>query len=543
VDPADRLRERHERLCFVRAFPPSARALRRAERELAGFERRVRRHRDDLFNSGIAGTRYFYTWNHRMARWLSDRHGRAVEVDWEEFDKHEWDEVSALLSLVVAWAENEGLDDDDVQVKDWVKLARGRGRGSDLAWLLATIERMRFPYELRRHLFESLNLPLVWDLAGCRDSVTHAVFPVRRRFYHRELVREPSADVVGAIRRPTGPLQLLPRVRGQRIIDAGRAALSQRAREFHVIVHGNPDEVYRVDCGRGLELFVIGLVRRLRLTVESDFGALLVKNGVPIGYGYAVLLGDRADVGINVFPTYRGGESAYILEKFCAAFHHHFGARKFVMRRYQVGWHNPEGIEAGSYWFYHKLGFRSADAGVRALAARERERLDRRRGSRSGPAMLKRLSRSDMVLCTDDTDVADYRDIDPKATGLALTRLIATRYRGDRERALRHMGRRLARALGARGVAAVPGSLASGRPTPGSLASALLPPVLWRLVPVIGLIPDLQRWSPDERRALGGLLRAKEARRERGFVLALQRHPRFLRFLRRLSDAQRPLRP
>ena len=532
MDPAERLRERHDRLCFLRAFPASAAELKRAEGELALFEPRVRRHRDDLFNSGIAGTRYFYPWNHRMAGWLSGRYGRAVEVDWEEFDKHEWDEVSALLSLVVAWAENEGLDDDDVTVSDWIRAAKGRSRGTDLAWLLATIERMGLPYELRRHLYESLNLPLVWDLAGCRDSVTHAVLPVRRRFYHRGARPVPPPDLAAAVRSPTGVLELMPRAKGQRIIDAGRAALSQRAREFHVIVHGNPDEVYRVDSGRGLEIFVIGLDRRIRLTVESDFGAVLVKNGVPIGYGYAVLLGDRADIGINVFPAYRGGggESAYILERFAAAFHHHFGARKFVMRRYQVGWQNPEGIEAGSYWFYHKMGFRSMDAAVRGLAARERARLDRRPGARSGPAMLRRLSRADMVLCTDGTDVADFRDVDSKATGLALTRLVATRYAGDRERMLRDTSRRVSRSLGeahgagGRREGAVPGALASGR-----------------LTPVISLIPDLARWTPSERGALVRLVRAKEARRERGFALALQRHPRFLRWLRRLSDAQRPL--
>jgi hypothetical protein len=527
VTPAERLQERHARLCFARAFPRSASERRRAERELAGFERRVRRHRDALYNSGIAGTPYYYQWNHRMARWLSGRYGRAVDVDWEEFDKHEWDEVSALLSLVVAWAENEGLDDDDVRVGDWVRLAKGRIRQTDLAWLLSTVERTGLPPELRRHLYESLNLPLVWDLTGCPDSVTHAVLPVRRVFYDRGLRPAPPADLAAAIRRPPGALEPLPRAAGQRIIDAGRAALSQRAREFHVIVHGNPDEVYRVDVGRGLAIFVIGLERALRLTVESDYGAFLVKNGVPIGYGYAVLLGDRADVGINVFPLYRGGESAFILERFCAVFHHHFGARKFVMRRYQVGWHNPEGIEAGSYWFYFKMGFRSVDAAVRALAARERERLDRRRGARSGPAMLRRLSRCDMVLCTDGTDVAAYRDIDPKATGLALTRTIATRYGGDRGRALRDMARRVRRSLGAS---------ASGRLSPGPLATG-------RLVPILSLIPELPRWTPDERRAAAALVRAKEARRERGFVLALQRHPRFLRWLRRLAAASSPLHP
>ncbi len=523
MDAAERLQERHERLCFQRAFPRSADERRRAERELAGFERRVRRHRDDLYNSGIAGTRYFYQWNYRMARWHSERYGRAFDVDWEEFDKHEWDEVSALLSLVVAWAENEGLDDDDVQVWDWIRVAKGRGRESDLAWLLRTIERTRLPYELRRHLYESLNLPLVWDLAGCRDSVTHATLPARRIFYDRGVRPEPPADLAASIRRPTGRLETLSPAAGQGIIDAARAALSQRAREFHVIVHGNPDEVYRVESGRGLEIYVIGLARELRLTVESDFGALLVKNGVPIGYGYAVLLGERADVGINVFPTYRGGESAYILEKFCAVFHHHFGARKFAMRRYQVGWHNPEGIEAGSYWFYHKMGFRSVDADVRALAAQERERLSRTKGARSGPAMLKRLSRCDMVLCTDGTDVADYRDIDPKATGLALTKHIATQYAGDRERALRDMARQVGRQLGL--------SALGSRLSADALSS-------WRLVPVAALIPGLADWPLADRRALLALIRAKEGRRERPFVFALQRHPRFLRWLSRLAATQ-----
>jgi len=58
------------------------------------------------------------------------------------------------------------------------------------------------------------------------------------------------------------------------------------------------------------------------------------------------------------------------------------------MRRYQVGWQNPEGIETGSFWFYYKLGFRPIDARVRELAAVEAARLARRRGARTDPEML-----------------------------------------------------------------------------------------------------------------------------------------------------------
>jgi len=513
VPTAEGLIARHEQLCFDRAFPRSAAALRRTLRELAGFERRAARLKDELENTGIAGTVYRYPFNHRMARWFADRYGRAVEVDWAAYRKHEWDEIAAMLSLCTAWAESEGLDDDDVPSWDWVEAAR-RGSGKTaLRWLLDTLDRTAYDEETRRFLFESTSLPLVWDLAGCPDSVTLAQLP-RRPFYHRELRRERPADFAAAVRghRPA-PLELLRPGPALRIIDTARAALSQREREFHVIVHGNPDEVYRYDAGRGLEIYVIGLVRPLRLTLEADYGALLLKNGVPLGYGYAALLGDRADIAINIFPTYRAGESPHVFVQFAACFHHHFGQDKLVMRRYQLGHQNPEGIEAGSFWFYHKLGFRSVDPAVRRLAAAEAARLARRRGARSDEAMLKRLARSDMVLCLDGTPAERFHDVEVKRIGLAVTRMIERRHGGDRERARRAMAARVGRILDV---------------DPARLARC-------RMTPVAALIPDLPRWSPAERRQLAAVLLAKEAKREGPYVRALLRSRRFEAFLHRFA--------
>jgi hypothetical protein len=506
VGSADALAARHERLCFLRAFPRNAAELRRAERGLAGIERTLAAPlKGQLRNTGIAGTTYHYPFNYAMVRWLRGRYGRAVEVDWEAYKRRKWDDVAALLSLVVAWAENEGLDDDDVPSWDWIRLAKIGDARTDLAWLLDILAAQRLSPQLEAHLFESLNLPIRWDLAGCRDAVTNARLPARP-FYHKKLLTARPPDFAREILRAPGPLELLGPERADRVIDAARAALSQREREFHVIVHGHRREVYRVDAGRGLEIYVIGLAPALRLTLESDYGALLVKNGVPIGYGYAVLLFDRADIGINVFPTYRGGESPYVFDRFCAAFHHHFGARKFVMRRYQIGHHNPEGIEAGSFWFYHKLGFRSLSAAVRAAADEESRRLERRPGARSGPEVLRALARSDMVLATDGTRAEDFRDVDVKRVGLAVTRAIRLRYADDRRRALADCVRRVARALGA-------------------------PSVPERLAPVAALVPDLGRWEPEERAKLLALLRAKELPRERPFVVAMQRHERWRRWL------------
>jgi hypothetical protein len=505
---AEDLQARHDRLCFERAFPRTAARLARTLRELAGFERRARRFRDELENTGIAGTRYRYPFNHTMSRWLAASYGKAVEIDWPAYKRHAWDEIAAMLSQCVVWAENEGLDDDDVPSWDWVAWAKRGDRRTDLAWLLDTLRARGFVPPLERHLFESLSLPLVWDLAGCRDAVTHARLPVRRVFYHQALLRERPADFAAEVRKPIGALEPLAPRAADRIIHAARAALSQREREFHVIVHANRDEVYRVDAGRGLEIYVLGLARPERLTLEADTGALLVKNGVPLGYGYAVLLGDRADIGINIFPTYRAGESPYVFARFCSLFHHHFGARKFIMRRYQLGHENPEGIEAGSFWFYHKLGFRSLDPKVRAAAGVEASRLARSRGARSDAATLRRLARSDMLITSDGTPVDGFRDVDVKRVGLAVTRIIERRYRGDRVRAMRDVTRRVARALGVRSVPE-------------------------RLAPVVGLIPHLRRRTLAERRQLLGLMRAKDGRRERRYAIRLLRSRGLLHYLRR----------
>jgi hypothetical protein len=511
VKGAEAIRERHERLLFARAFPRSAAELRRAERALEGFERRVGRFRDLLDNSGIAGTLCRYPYNHAMATWLAATYRRAVTIDWKAYKRHAWDEVAALLSLAVACAENEGLDDDDVPSWEWIAKAKASRGPTDLQWLLARLKGLGFGPELERHLYESLSLQLVWDLSGCPDAVTHARLPVNRVFYHRGALLGRPADLAAEARRPVGRLELLPPARADRAIDAARAALSQREREFHVIVHANRDEVYRVAAGRGLEILLYGLARPLRLTLEADYGALLVKNGVPIGYGYSALLFDRADLAINIFPTYRAGESAWVFGRFAGVFHQHFGSRVLVMRRTQVGYKNPEGIEAGSFWFYYKLGFRPVSARARRLAEAEAARLGSRKGARSDEAMLRRLAGSDLVLCLDGAGAESYREVELKRVGLAVTRLIERRFGGDRTRALEALARRTARALGEP-------RLASKKPVP-------------RMTPVLALIPDLARWPPVDKQRLAAAVLAKEGRSERPYVLAMLRARRFARFL------------
>src|SRR5512143_2206461 len=166
------LRSEHERLCFLRAYPRTKAERRRVERALARFESRAAPLRDRLSDSGIAGTLYTYPYNHRMARWLAETYGAAVSIDFESYKRRKWDDLDGVLTLLVSWAEMDGVDDEGTGSWDWVRAARGRGPGGDLAWLLARLRAARLPPEVEQHLYESAELPLTWDLAGCPDSIT-----------------------------------------------------------------------------------------------------------------------------------------------------------------------------------------------------------------------------------------------------------------------------------------------------------------------------------------------------------------------------------
>jgi hypothetical protein len=504
---AETLRAEHERLCFVRAYPRTRSERRRAERELAGFEARIASVRAELEDTGIAGTDYTYPYSYPFAQWLLETHRRAVTIDWDRYKRGAWDELHGALTLVTSWAEADGLDEEDRGSWDWVRAARARGdRRGDLEWVVARLKGGRFSPDVEAHLFESAALPLTWDLSGCRDSVTHLALPAPRLFTSRTILRERPVDFAAAVKERIGPLTRVAPLRARRYIRAARAALSLREREFYVITHANTDETYRTICGRGLEIVTFGLPKSIRLPLEANYGCLLLRNGVPIGYAYGAVLFDRCDIGINIFPTYREGESAYTFTKVAALFRTHFGSRVFIVRRYQVGHGNPEGIEAGSFWFYWRLGFRPIDSRVRKLGEGEALRLRRRRGVRSDAAMLRRLARSDVVWHCDGLALENYRDDDVASVGRAVTQWIERRHAGDRAAAEEGSARRVARALGVDRV----------------------PP---KSAPIAALIPRLSQWTPVEKRRLAAVLRAKFGRGERDYVLALLRADRFRRFI------------
>jgi hypothetical protein len=300
-----------------------------------------------------------------------------------------------------------------------------------------------------------------------------------------------------------------------------------RARDLDNFIHADRRDVRLFEYEDGLSFACYGLTPERRLMLESVYGMLTLKNGVPIGYVLASGLFGSSEVMYNVFETFRGGESARIYGRVLSMARSLFGAGTFAIDPFQLGHGNPEGQKSGAFWFYHKLGFRPVAPKILKLVREELRRLAAHPRERSSPATLHRLSADYVFLHT----AAARRDVLGRLSlgniGLHISRLLAARFGADRERGIRACAREAAEMLGVRSF--------SGWSTGERLA--------WeRWGPLVLALGEVERWPAQDRRALVRVIRAKGGRRESDFVRLFDRHRRLRRAMLLLA-ANAPTAP
>lgn len=529
LDAAERLRVRdteslirlHEVLLFLRAFPPSARVVRQTEALLSSFQERVEALRsagvdltplDPMEVSGIAGTAIEDTLNYDVSRWLLRRFPGRVDVVWDGYEKHT--RLAETLPRFLPLLDDDAYVEADVPYVTWLRSATGRG-GRDLAWLLSRFERLPLLERERAELFDSLELTVKWDLGNLRASRTGNWRTVRRVFYHRgpfiprsevDLVKEMTAAPPRAVR--------LSRRAGEAVLDSMREIMTVRRRELWGTTHGDPAHVLRADVGRGLQIFLWGLPPKRRLPLRAYWAGFSLKNGVPINYIEAIGLCEWMEVGFNTFYTFRDGESAWNYAQALRVLHHVLGVTCVAVYPYQIGLDNEEAIESGAFWFYRKLGFRPGRLELLRIAAREERKIVASPGYRTPAHILRRLAKGHMFLELPGSDRGVWNRFRVRHVGFAVQRRMAARWGGDAER------------MRVGSVAAV--SRALRMPAENWVGGAR--EALEDLAPVLALIPDLAAWTPEEKRTLIRIIRAKAASTEVSYLHLMRWH-------RKLRDA------
>jgi len=507
----------HDTLCFLQAYPDNSLLLKLVDDELADFAGRVKYFReingpddDRIDDTGMVDTTIHYPYNIHMARWLVNNYGSSVDIDWDDYAENEADSISGMLNIFALYMENDGVDDENLTTEDWIARATGSSQTS-LSWLLEKLNRVQAPFEIKQYLYDNSELTLEWHLGRTGATRTLAKNPRRKIYFQKTPLKKQKIDLRKSVKKVVPAVSLLSTKAGSVIINTLIRAQLPRHRELYPVLYANPAEVYLTSPGRGLEIFILGMRGDDRMPLETNYSALLVKNGVPIGYGIAVLFFERCEIAINVFDTFRSGEASLIFEHFFRVFYHHFGGRAFLMRRWQVGHENEEGLQSGSFWFYFKLGFRPLEPRSNELAQTEWLKIRQDRTYRTDIKTLKKLALSDMVIDLRPKVEKPYEELLVSKIAFVLTRMIAEKYKGDGRKAESDSTRFTKSVLGVSNLKSW-------------TASERLQFQRWS--PLLASIPNLSGWKRSEKQHLLRIIRSKAARGEKDYVRLLQEHRR-----------------
>jgi hypothetical protein len=502
----------HEALCFLRAWPDDAPVLERTSALLARFARRpdLRRHRAALEDSGIAGTRTRFPFFAGTARWLAARWGGNLRVDWKAFEKGP--ALERLLPLVTLWAETPALDELDLGTRGWVRRLKGPEE-TDAAFLVRRLSSLgRGTFE-KEAAWEGLEIPLVLEPGADTPARTNACLPAAPVSFQARPLDRSRPDVRREIARPPLSVTAVPPREAARYLDLAREAMVARQRDLDAFQWGDPRDVRLVTYPDGLSFVAVGVVPERRLLLESVYGFLTLKNGVPIGYVLTSALFGSSEIAYNVFESFRGGESGLVYGRVLSMARALFGSDAFTIFPYQLGGYgNPEALQSGAWWFYRKLGFSPRAPRAVALLREEERRMAADPKHRTSLGDLKVLASENLYWFRGRERNDAIGLVELPNVGLAVVDAVASRFGADRERAETVLTREAARLLGARPDSWAPAERLAFR----------------RWAPLVSILPGVAGWTPEEKRALAAVVKAKGGRRESDFV--------------RLFDAHRKLR-
>lgn len=291
----------------------------------------------------------------------------------------------------------------------------------------------------------------------------------------------------------------------------GRGALAMFLRETDPVTYANEEEVALFDMGRGVDIALYPMIPQRRLPLESYIGYIAFKNRIPVAYGGGWIFLYRSKIGINVFPAFRGGESAFLFCQVLRLYHHHFNVKKFIVEPYQVGKNNTEGLRSGAFWFYYRFGFRPSSEKLEEVAAIEFEKIRDEKNYRTPFPVMKQLANYNLELNL--SPERKYADADPIKISEAVTQFINQRFHGNRREANEWALTKLFSQLRIRDFLSW---------SPGEIRA------FNNLSLLACVMNDVSHLKDNDQNTLLKLLRLKGGRHERDFILAAQRYWKFL---------------
>lgn len=425
----------HELLLFIMAYPDSKEIYQTAVKELKRIsgilQKQVsQKHQSIRFKeSGMAFTEVSMPPSIKGSEWIIDTLKNDVTpVPDSEFT----DKIGPMLSLFALPSEMDGLTNNNYDALDWIRLKSGDEKNkrpyTQLSWLIKSVKKAFPEIQQQDHIWEELSVNVRVKLSDPALSRTLNFIETPDPFIQTSpLIR--TVDVNKYIVKRDCIIRKPGRSLTKQVIRSARAALLSRGRETDPVTYAQ--KVTEIVTGRGLTVYLFTMDPERRLPLENYTGFTAYKNGVPVGYGGGWIFGYRCEIGVNIFETFRGGENYLLFASIMKAYTAVFNVRRFTVAPYQFGEGNQEGIETGAYWFYYKLGFRSADREIALTAEKESLKMRANKKYRSSEKTLIKFTESPLYFDTGNR----YSQIEPGTIGICISKWISSQFKGDQLKA------------------------------------------------------------------------------------------------------------
>lgn len=425
----------HNALLFLLSYAESESVVLLAQKEIQRIESFVSTKsqlKEVLSGSGVTATDTVGAYSLTLIKCLLKKFPHAISIhSFEDKAPH----PKEVLKFILPEAEFALLDDEKLNALNWLKKASGfNDKAKILNWLINTFEFFNADGLIKDHLFESLKLYVQIKTLDNTFSKSFGHLKIDQRYYHSEGLLK-KFDEVELINRKLPNETKLSALQKADIITAARVALCLLNRETDPITYCEEQNLKYYKLERGLSIALFSIDSERRLPLESYIGFMMFKNGYPMAYGGAWLFGKRSLIGINIFESFRGGESAFVFAQLLRCYRMAFGAAYFEVEPYQFGKNNPEGIRSGAFWFYYRFGFKPCNKKLYELALKEHLKITNTKGYRTSAPTLKQFTGANMFVHFDSPPIVPP---DPTDISKSLTRIITTQFNGDRNKALKH---------------------------------------------------------------------------------------------------------
>ena len=421
-------------LLFLLAYPDDPSVYRASSQALQQLQWYVQSHehiKDRLFNSGVTNTNLCAAFGFEIVKWIRKNHPNDISLSSFEANSGQ---IQSILSVVMPKVESEILQDANSDWKSWLKGTLKKGEDI-LDRLIAVFDETDIRPEVKDELWNAIGINVEINFPTHLSLPQSLVSP----YYHSSLIRK--------IRTRTSDLKFkkisVTELEARQIIECGRMILVRHLREIDPISFTAPPLVGYYVLPRGLSIALTGMVPERRHPIDSYIGYIVFKNGLPIAYAGSWILFDSGRIGLNIFPSYRGGESQYIFEQVLKLHQKVYRLRRFSVDPYQLGKDNDDGIRSGAFWVYYHAGFRPIRKDQRQLADTEAFQIKSAKNYRTPASVLKKLADSRMELLLERRPTG----FDATDLSVAYARILQKQFNGNRKLADNRSFYELARLL------------------------------------------------------------------------------------------------